>query len=395
MLLLIGLVPATLYAAPVPTYASIDARNDLARSCIGAGCYASGNSRLTAVDPTDPQNFDLNLDGLIPIWINGAVVYQTTTASAVLSRGNLDTQADYYRVGAVALGFDGFAGAYNNLSFGYCGVPTQTSGETRYYHADAIGSTRLLTDAAGTIVTRHDFLAFGEEPSAAAVSNVRRFAGKERDVETGFDYFGARYYASGSGRFTTVDPMVPFQASLRDPQLWNRYAYVRNNPLRYTDPDGRCIWDLCIGEIAFATGVTEAAVGAVIAATAATGFVWSKREAIARSVTELGTAAGLALRQAVDSVTLASRADPYALPDNYPRIDKTGKAHTRDQTLPDHVPESWNREMLDDAARTLRKSIRARQDEAKRLGEDPGHRNRIRDEERLLRQINTALKEYR
>jgi RHS repeat-associated protein len=59
-------------------------------------------------------------------------------------------------------------------------------------------------------------------------------------------YFGARYYASQTGRFTTVDPYLDVQKALVDPQQWNRYAYVRNNPLRYVDPDGRAIetlWD--------------------------------------------------------------------------------------------------------------------------------------------------------
>jgi RHS repeat-associated protein len=55
-------------------------------------------------------------------------------------------------------------------------------------------------------------------------------------------YFGARYYRADLGRFTTVDPVYTWQENLVDPQRWNRYAYVRNNPLRYTDPDGRCIY---------------------------------------------------------------------------------------------------------------------------------------------------------
>jgi RHS repeat-associated protein len=262
-----------------------------------------------------------------------------------------------------------------------------------YYHLDALGSVRAVTDQSGAVVRTSDYRPFGEGENPAAGTDPTRFTGKERDAESGLDYFGARYYASRTGRFTTVDPLLPLDAALRDPQLWNRYAYVRNNPLRYTDPDGRCIWDLCIGEIAVATGVSQAAVGAAMAASAAAVFVWNKREEIAGSVVELGTAAGSALRQAVDSVKQASRADPYAYPGDYPQIDKTGKAHTRDQTLPDHVPESWNREMLEDAASTLRKSIKARQDEARRLGEDPGHRTRIKDEERLLRQVEEALKE--
>jgi RHS repeat-associated protein len=54
-------------------------------------------------------------------------------------------------------------------------------------------------------------------------------------------YFGARYYGSRIGRFTTIDPVYTWQENLVDPQRWNRYAYARNNPLRYKDPDGRVI----------------------------------------------------------------------------------------------------------------------------------------------------------
>jgi RHS repeat-associated protein len=54
-------------------------------------------------------------------------------------------------------------------------------------------------------------------------------------------YFGARYYGSKIGRFTTTDPVYTIEENLLDPQRWNRYAYARNNPLRYVDPDGRTI----------------------------------------------------------------------------------------------------------------------------------------------------------
>ncbi len=52
-------------------------------------------------------------------------------------------------------------------------------------------------------------------------------------------YFGARYYRANLGRFTTVDPVTTIEENLVDPQRWNRYAYARNNPLKYVDPDGR------------------------------------------------------------------------------------------------------------------------------------------------------------
>ena len=71
---------------------------------------------------------------------------------------------------------------------------------------------------------------------------AHRFTGKERDSESGNDYFGARYYASTMGRFMSPDwsakaEPVPY-AKLDDPQSLNLYAYVGNNPLRTVDPDG-------------------------------------------------------------------------------------------------------------------------------------------------------------
>ena len=69
---------------------------------------------------------------------------------------------------------------------------------------------------------------------------VTLFTGKERDAETGLDYFGARYMSSAQGRFTSPD--APFaDQHVTDPQSWNLYAYGRNNPLRFVDPTGQAI----------------------------------------------------------------------------------------------------------------------------------------------------------
>jgi RHS repeat-associated protein len=79
-------------------------------------------------------------------------------------------------------------------------------------------------------------------PSTANDSTPLHFTGKERDTESGNDYFGARYYASSMGRFMSPDwsaktDPVPY-AKLDDPQSLNLYAYVMNNPLNRVDPDG-------------------------------------------------------------------------------------------------------------------------------------------------------------
>jgi RHS repeat-associated protein len=107
-----------------------------------------------------------------------------------------------------------------------------------------------VTKSDGTVKARYDYLPYGEEiPSSiggrsgvagygAADSTKQKFTSKERDNESGLDYFLARYYSSAQSRFTSVDPENAGTNS-DDPQSWNGYAYARNNPILYSDPDGQ------------------------------------------------------------------------------------------------------------------------------------------------------------
>ena len=131
---------------------------------------------------------------------------------------------------------------------------TQATPGLLYLTADALGSTRLVTDASANALKSYDYLPFGEDlqqtiggrdssyPTGIYPSNPdiesQKFTGKERDAETGLDWFGFRYLSSAQGRFTSPD--APFaDQHPEDPQSWNMYAYVRNNPLKNTDPNGR------------------------------------------------------------------------------------------------------------------------------------------------------------
>ncbi|MEQ1884401.1 MAG: RHS repeat-associated core domain-containing protein [Bryobacteraceae bacterium] len=145
---------------------------------------------------------------------------------------------------------------FGNLAQEYAPAPTDTG--TKYITADHLGSTRLVTTSAGAADKCYDYLPFGEEigagtaarptggcfggsqyPSAADKSS-NKFTSKERDSETGLDYFGARYFSSAQGRFTSPD--APFiDQHILDPQSWNLYSYGRNNPLLYVDPSGNAI----------------------------------------------------------------------------------------------------------------------------------------------------------
>ncbi|MDQ6652330.1 MAG: polymorphic toxin type 33 domain-containing protein [Acidobacteriota bacterium] len=117
------------------------------------------------------------------------------------------------------------------------------SGEIDYYFADHLGTSRVVANASGAVLDDSDFYPFGTERTYTTSSgNNYKFTGKERDAESGLDYFGARYYSSITSRWLTPDwsagpTAVPY-ADLNDPQSLNLYTYVRNNPMNRTDPDG-------------------------------------------------------------------------------------------------------------------------------------------------------------
>ena len=134
---------------------------------------------------------------------------------------------------------------------------------TRYLTPDPLGSTRVVTAEDQSVLSRHDYLPFGEEIGAAlgnrdqasevtgytaslADGPAQKFTGKERDNESGLDYFGARYFGGAAGRFTSADaPFADQRAS--DPQSWNLYTYTRNSPLKYVDRTGNVLespWDI-------------------------------------------------------------------------------------------------------------------------------------------------------
>ncbi len=121
-----------------------------------------------------------------------------------------------------------------------------------YYLEDQIGSTRVITDSAGNTCYDADFYPYGGERVVTDTCPQNyKFTGKERDAESGNDYFGARYYSSSMGRFMSPDPLPwihlqhgddteqkKFAAFIASPQNFNMYAYVNNNPLNKTDPTG-------------------------------------------------------------------------------------------------------------------------------------------------------------
>jgi len=112
-------------------------------------------------------------------------------------------------------------------------IAEEVSGLINYFHTDHLGSTRLITDESGNVITDVTYNPFGE---AVVIGEEEPYlhAGKEKD-STGLYYYGTRYYDPERGRFITRDILTGKKDA---PQTMNRYVYCLNNPLKYTDPAG-------------------------------------------------------------------------------------------------------------------------------------------------------------
>jgi RHS repeat-associated protein len=120
-----------------------------------------------------------------------------------------------------------------------------------YTATDQLGSPRVITDGFGQVKSRRDFQPFGEE----VINNIgerptnlkygtaddirQKFTGYQKDEETKLDFAEARMYENRHARFTAVDPLLASGKSA-NPQTFNRFVYVMNNPVFLSDPTGKC-----------------------------------------------------------------------------------------------------------------------------------------------------------
>ena len=112
---------------------------------------------------------------------------------------------------------------------------TDSMPESYFYHPDHLGSASWITDSAGRPVQHLQYLPWGEsfvDQRSSGWNAMYTFSAKEKDTETGYSYFGARYYSSDLSIWLSVDPMSDKYPSL------SPYSYCANNPIKLVDPNG-------------------------------------------------------------------------------------------------------------------------------------------------------------
>ena len=136
-------------------------------------------------------------------------------------------------------------GTLKLIKYYYAGdllIAKQDESGKYWFFRDQVDSVRVVTDAAGNLYSSYDYTPFGEAsvtcgslyPNCTNQPNAQQFGGHLQDG-TGLLYMKARYYDPKLGRFLSADSIAP---SLAQPQELNRYTYVLNNPVQYTDPSG-------------------------------------------------------------------------------------------------------------------------------------------------------------
>ncbi len=172
----------------------------------------------------------------------GNFVMSYANAAVVHSNGSV-TPIYTGQPGVSVSSFTGSNGGGQNLTNGTVLTPlTDPTMNVSYFVDDHLGTAQMELSGGGWPMWQGQFTPFGLELPDGSIDMEFKFTGKERDAESGLDYFGARYYASSMGRWMSPDwsakeEPVPY-AKLDNPQTLNLYGYVGNNPLSRVDADG-------------------------------------------------------------------------------------------------------------------------------------------------------------
>ncbi len=233
-----NLTSSTLGIGATPTTYSYNAANELTSS-------TQGSTNLT-------YSYDAN--GNLSGWTSGGLSfsYNTLNQTTAISGNNYSysgaDQTDRVQAGntSYVYSFNGISSQTDSSGTTYytrcdCAggtlIDERTPSGAYYYLFDGLGSIVGLTDSNGTLVSTYQYDPYGNlTSSTGSVANSWRFAGGYFDSSTGLYKFGTRYYNPGFGRWSQQDPV---RGSLADPTSLNRYVYVGDDPVNFTDPSGK------------------------------------------------------------------------------------------------------------------------------------------------------------
>jgi RHS repeat-associated protein len=176
-----------------------------------------------------------------------------TTMSCDITQNGYQPASDYIvdlsgnQMTEVSVGNGQSTWQHTNVTANGTLVATYDTVGLHFYVNDMLGSRRVQTDPAGFPEQTCQNLPYGDQLYCTGSLNSpteHHFTGKERDTESGLDYFGARYFGSSMGRFMSPDwsdkPQTVPYSDLSNPQSLNLYSYGDNNPLSKADKDGHC-----------------------------------------------------------------------------------------------------------------------------------------------------------
>jgi len=183
------------------------------------GYLYDGESRLTQVTKNGALQVDCVYDGngmRVKKVENGKTTYYVYSGANPLLEYSPNDGSFLYRIYA-----------------GKKAVAEEKGGVVKFYHKDNLGSTRVVTNAAGMKIAEYKFAPYGEKEVAVGDGTEYGFTDKAEDVSTGLKYYGRRYYDPEVARFISVDPK-------KDGDNW--FIYCKNNPLGYIDENG--LWSV-------------------------------------------------------------------------------------------------------------------------------------------------------
>lgn len=185
---------------------------------------------------TYTQTFDAE-NRLVSVTVSGQTTQFLYDGSGNLAKKTNPNGSKTIYVGGIYEVDKSSGGAVTRTVTYYPAAGAMRINSTIYYTLkDHLGSASVVTDASGTVVGEQRYYPYGETRlTTGSMFTDKLFTGQREMTGLGIYNYGARFYSPKLGRFISADTIVP---GYSNPQALNRFSYVLNNPLRYTDPTG-------------------------------------------------------------------------------------------------------------------------------------------------------------